>query len=99
MSDRKLHDLSALREWPALIGELGTLGVGDVKKQILFVGSNGYNYYITLRVPYSSRGTLRAPLNPNSFARLTAYALSNGFALQVNSNENVLSERTFAFAF
>ena len=40
MSEGKLCDLARNEAWPALIGELGTLGVGDIKKQILY-GSLG----------------------------------------------------------
>ena len=37
MSDRELFDLARNREWPALIGELDKVDVGDGKNKRLFV--------------------------------------------------------------
>ena len=44
MSSSKLYDLAYSKAWPAFIKHLDTLGVGGIKKQILFVDRNGYYY-------------------------------------------------------
>ena len=48
MSSSKLHDLARRDAWPAFIAHLATLGVGDIKKQILFVPVGSYGDCVSM---------------------------------------------------